>query len=41
MTSGAARSSAPRLELPGRFKALARKGGRYGLSSLVEVAWPS
>jgi hypothetical protein len=25
------------LELPGRFKALARKGGSYGLSRLVEV----
>jgi hypothetical protein len=31
----------PPLELPGRFKAVARKGGRYGLSRLVEVAWPS
>jgi hypothetical protein len=27
----------PPLELPGRFKALARKGGSYGLSRLVEV----
>ena len=40
--AGAAwRSSRTPLELPGRFKALARKGGRYGLSRLVEVAWPS
>ena len=31
----------PPLELPGRFKAVARKDGRYGLSRLVEVAWPS
>ena len=30
-----------RLELPGRFKAVARKGGRYGLSRIAEVAWPS
>ena len=29
------------LELPGRFKAVARKDSRYGLSRLVEVAWPS
>jgi hypothetical protein len=33
---GLARVSA-RLELPGRFKALARKGWRYGLSGLVPV----
>ena len=26
-----------RLELPGRFKALARRGGRYGLSGPVEI----
>jgi hypothetical protein len=26
-----------RLELPGRFAALARKGPRYGISRLVEV----
>ena len=26
-----------RLDLPGRYKALARQGGRYGLSDLVEV----
>ena len=31
----------PPLELPGRFKAVARKGAHYGLSRLVEVAWPS
>jgi hypothetical protein len=29
------------LDLPGRFKALARQGGRYGLSGLVDVEWPS
>jgi hypothetical protein len=27
----------PVLELPGRYAALARQGGRYGLSNLVEV----
>jgi hypothetical protein len=30
----------PPLEVPGRFKALATKGGRYGLSGFVNVAWP-
>ena len=29
------------LELPGRFKALARKGGAYGLSEFVEVRSPA
>lgn len=33
---GTATVSTP-LELPGRFKALARRGGRYGLSALVDV----
>jgi hypothetical protein len=27
----------PKLVLPGRFKALARAGSRYGLSKLVEI----
>jgi hypothetical protein len=27
----------PPVELPGRFKALARKGGSFGLSKFVEV----
>jgi hypothetical protein len=27
----------PKLALPGRFKALARAGGRYGVSKLVEI----
>jgi hypothetical protein len=34
--NGVARVS-PRLALPGRFKALARKGGSYGLSRLVRI----